>query len=918
MSAYDDTTVKDDGVTPTDPFDDGNGRIDLTKAALIGLVMDETVTNFENADPAAGGDEKTLNIPSYQNSQCVGLCSFTRTVRNVADVETDYVVAIDSPADVDVVVTPSSFTIPVGGTQEVMFEIDVMGAEMGAWQFVTATFETSDTFTTAEPITDARFRMAVLPDPGNLPDLVEKEVYRDAGGVLLDDLYSIEITDLTVETAGLTEAELFEFSLAGDSDNSDAFDDLDDVWYTTFTIPAGTKRVVMEILETTASDLDLWFGFGPTPSEATFWDYSATGAALEYLSWVDPIPYQWWVLVQNWGGDPEVLDDVTLALALVPDTESTNFEVSGPASVAGLDPFSLEVTWDVPEMEPMSAWYGWFNVGSDAANPGNIGQTELNVYRPYDDVIKEVSPVYADAGDTVTYTITIMPNETGADLDYVIDDSLPAGLEYVDGSINTVGSTSMATYDSGTIHWEGTMPKIEYTYIVSDNTTDPKCVTPLTGGYINLEAYDILPQASIYGDSFAYGFTATAGTDFYGKPTTTQGVFTDDGYFQMSTENLGFDFNNHDIPDPTLPNGIIAGWWRDMWVTYDATLNKGVSLATFGSGWLIEFDDSEAYEDENLTLDYEIIAYYEAIPGDGYPDIMVAFDNVVGDWGMLGTVGVEDFTGTLGTKYAYNDFNPQDDLVVCFDYAQAGADPVVITFEAEVIATEQTIIQNSAMHTAYGLGMGEEEAFALLGVQYDQVVADPQSLTTPEETPLAITLTGSELTPGPVTWTVATQPEFGTLSGTAPDLVYTPDDDFYGMDQFTFYINDGLADSAIATIEIEVTNINDSPYAEDDYYTVDQDGELVVPAPGVLENDFDADPTDLILVDIKDFPAHGEVELNNEDGSFTYTPDPGFFGEDSFTYYMLGIPERDEYADWATVYITVHPALEYYLPIFYR
>ncbi|MEA3327722.1 MAG: hypothetical protein U9R53_10550 [Chloroflexota bacterium] len=39
----------------------------------------------------------------------------------------------------------------------------------------------------------------------------------------------------------------------------------------------------------------------------------------------------------------------------------------------------------------------------------------------------------------------------------------------------------------------------------------------------------------------------------------------------------------------------------------------------------------------------------------------------------------------------------------------------------------------------------------------------------------------------------------------------------------------------------------------------------------------------------------------------SYTPDPGYFGEDSFEYYMLGIPERQEFTDWATVYITVNP-----------
>ena len=934
MSAYDDTTVKDDGITPTDPFDDGNGRIDLTKAALIGLVMDETVSNFKNADPSLGGDVKTLNIPSYQDSQCVGACTFTRTVRNVAGVETDYTVMFDAPEGVVVTATPSTFTIPLGGTQEVLFEIDVQGAEMGAWQFVSATFATDDTFTSGEAITDARFQMAVMPDPGNLPALVEKEVYRDAGGVVLEDLYSIEITDLTIETAGLTEADLFEFSLAGDPTNDDPFDNLDDVWYTTFTIPEGTKRVVMEILETSASDLDLFFGFGPTPSADTLWDYSATGATLEYLSEVDPIAYDWWVLVENWGGD-ETLDDVTLALGLVPDVASTNFEVSGPTSVPALDEFSLEVTWDIPEMEPLSAWYGWFNLGSAPATPGDIGQTELNVYRPYDDVTKEDGVDYVALGDVFTYTITIAPNQTGADLDYVIHDVLPDGVEYIDGSLQTVGSFIPATYDDveNAIHWEDTMPKIEYTYVASDNTNNPEyCGMPVgDGSYVDaLTTYGYATSPTILGDEQFFYFDPFANTEYYGDLVTTPPIFTDDGYIGMDWNNfVPWDYINRPFPDTTAPDGIIAPWMRDMIIIYDEASNAGVTAVNYGVGYLVEFDDVVDYWGYHYpgdvpysTMDYEIFMWKELDPTAGYPDIIVAFDNVTGDWdwnaGPWGSVGLENMDASLGTTYAYDDWTPTSGDIVCFDFTMAGADPVVITFDVEVTATEPLLIKNSAMHTANGFNMVEEEAVAVAAANAAPPVADSQSLETQEETPLNITLTGSELTPGPQTWVLVSLPEHGVLSGTAPDLVYTPDLDYYGMDQFTFFVNDGLTDSNVATIDIEVKNVNDTPLAQDDYYEMFQpeDTDLVVDAPGVMENDSDDDPTDELSVFLKDEPEHGEVVLNS-DGSFTYTPDEGYFGVDSFTYTLLGFPERG-YTDWATVYITIHFTAEYYMPLFIR
>ena len=55
-----------------------------------------------------------------------------------------------------------------------------------------------------------------------------------------------------------------------------------------------------------------------------------------------------------------------------------------------------------------------------------------------------------------------------------------------------------------------------------------------------------------------------------------------------------------------------------------------------------------------------------------------------------------------------------------------------------------------------------------------------------------------------------------------------------------------------------------------------------IPAPGVLDNDTDADG-DTLTVTINTQPGHGVVVLN-PDGSFTYTPDPSFFGSDAFTY----------------------------------
>jgi hypothetical protein len=89
--------------------------------------------------------------------------------------------------------------------------------------------------------------------------------------------------------------------------------------------------------------------------------------------------------------------------------------------------------------------------------------------------------------------------------------------------------------------------------------------------------------------------------------------------------------------------------------------------------------------------------------------------------------------------------------------------------------------------------------------------AVPQSISTDEDTAKTITLSGTDPSDDTLTYTVVTQPAQGTLSGTAPNLTYTPNANFGGADSFTFKVNDGLQDSDNATISITVDSQNDAP-----------------------------------------------------------------------------------------------------------
>jgi len=99
------------------------------------------------ADPAEGGDVKTLNIASLYNSSCVGECSWTRTFTSVADLPATYTVSAPEWITVD----PAEFTIAPGAAQEITVTADVSAYTPGEWIFGNIEFLTDSTFAGGDP-----------------------------------------------------------------------------------------------------------------------------------------------------------------------------------------------------------------------------------------------------------------------------------------------------------------------------------------------------------------------------------------------------------------------------------------------------------------------------------------------------------------------------------------------------------------------------------------------------------------------------------------------------------------------------------------------------------------------------------------------------------------------------------------------
>ena len=102
----------EDSITLATPFARGSGRIRVDRAINAGLVMNETRANYFAANPATGGDPRTLNQANLIDRSCFSTCSFFRTFRNPGAVATSWRVQLQG---VGGSVTPI-ITVPGNGS----------------------------------------------------------------------------------------------------------------------------------------------------------------------------------------------------------------------------------------------------------------------------------------------------------------------------------------------------------------------------------------------------------------------------------------------------------------------------------------------------------------------------------------------------------------------------------------------------------------------------------------------------------------------------------------------------------------------------------------------------------------------------------------------------------------------------------
>ena len=170
-----------------------------------------------------------------------------------------------------------------------------------------------------------------------------------------------------------------------------------------------------------------------------------------------------------------------------------------------------------------------------------------------------------------------------------------------------------------------------------------------------------------------------------------------------------------------------------------------------------------------------------------------------------------------------------------------------------------SVLRHLSMATDGGNPFG-----SLILAPVNNLVANAQSVSTPEDIKKKITLTGSG--GSPLVFNISSKPKHGKLTGTGAIVTYAPNKNYNGSDQFSFTVSVGCMTSAPAVVTINITPVADSPVlAPIGNKTVIKNSTLTFTATAT-----DVDKGQTLTYSLINAPAGASI--NATTGAFTWTP----------------------------------------------
>lgn len=339
-TAYQDV-MKEDGVTPADPFDMGAGHLSPNPAVDPGLVYDAGLYEYlgflcgNNPANIRQGfcdlliswgiptDPSNLNYPSIGIAELAGCQTVTRTVTDVGSAGT-YTVAVDAPPGIDVTVNPSTLTLESGesATYEVTFETLPI-VIMNDWTFGSLTWN-DGSHNVRSPIA---VRPTALAAPGEVLGT------GTVGSLSFDIIFGYDGV-YTAGAHGLVPADMQPGNVVDDpaNDINTALDTGVGVTFHFVTIPADAEYARFSLFDDYTDgtdDLDLYI-FGPDTADFPYVGGSGSGTSAEEVNIIAPAPGTYIAVVHGWQTDGPDSNYTLFGWAFGPD--AGNMTITAPAA----------------------------------------------------------------------------------------------------------------------------------------------------------------------------------------------------------------------------------------------------------------------------------------------------------------------------------------------------------------------------------------------------------------------------------------------------------------------------------------------------------------------------------------------------------------------------------------------------------
>jgi hypothetical protein len=278
---------------------------------------------------------------------------------------------------------------------------------------------------------------------------------------------------------------------------------------------------------------------------------------------------------------------------------------------------------------------------------------------------------------------------------------------------------------------------------------------------------------------------------------------------------------------PTAPTGT-APWFRS-WPSTTSPERTFPRLSDLVNN-TVAIGENLPNISSNLTRTFRLTARDNKVAtsagGVGNASISFTVTSSAGPFAVTAPNTAVSWTGNTSQNVTWNVASTNAAPVSCANVVISLSTDGGYTYPTTILAStpndgsqEITVPNISTTQARVRVGCATSIFFDISNVNFTIVsgntapVAQNGTLTTAEDTPGNVTLVATDAESPTLTYAIQTSPVYGSLSGSAPNLTYTPTADYNGPDSFTFKAYDGSLYSNLATITITVTPVNDPPVA---------------------------------------------------------------------------------------------------------